>query len=273
MKGDNSLILGDCVDVMSGMDNNIIDLTVTSPPYDDIRQYKGDISNWSADVWKNALLQLFRITKPGGVVVWVVGDKTNKGSESGTSFKQALYAKECGFFLYDTMIYSKYSLPKNAKRYEQSFEFMFIFSKGKIKTFNPIMVPCKKFGASLKNVTARQNGKPDELNEVLGHQKCIKEYKIKRNIWHYHTGRHSTVDKYAHEHPAIFPEGLASDHILSWSNPGETVFDPFAGSGTTGKAAVLLDRRFIGIEANRYYYDIAVKRIGDYTQQDDTGVL
>ncbi len=254
------LYKGDCLDIMDEMIINGIkvDLTVTSPPYDDLRSYNNSLV-WNFDIFKNVAQRLYNITKDGGVVVWVVGDKTKKGSESGTSFKQALYFKEIGFNLHDTMIYESDKPPLNHNRYEQKFEYMFILSKGKPKTFNPIKEECKYFGTSKKARTFRHNGNNLEETHDKGE---VKKYKIKGNVWYYSTGyQKSTKDKIAFEHPAIFPEQLAEDHILSWSNEGDIVLDCFMGSGTTGKMALLNNRKFIGIEKVEEYFNISKERI------------
>ena len=262
------LYLGDCYDVLlNNIQDNLIDLTVTSPPYDNLRHYKSSIASWNFDKFKSIAEQLYRVTKDGGVVVWVVGDATINGSETGTSFRQALYFKEIGFNLYDTMIYQKNSLPMNHRRYEQDFEYMFILSKGKPNTFNPIRVPCKYYGKDSPR-EGQYYSTTDEIKRKMRSGKKrtqIKKDKIKGNIWYYVTGKnHSTMDDIAFGHPAIFPEKLAEDHILSWSNENDIVLDPFMGSGTTGKMAVLNNRKFIGIESVKDYYDIAEKRIYDY---------
>lgn len=235
-----------------------VDLTVTSPPYDDLRSYNGTL-NWNFDIFKKVAQRLYDITKEGGVVVWVVGDKTVKGSESGTSFKQALYFKEIGFNLHDTMIYLSDKPPLNHNRYEQKFEYMFILSKGKPKTFNGIREECKHAGKSTNNRRFRHTG--EELSEAHKKEK-ISKTKLKGNVWYYATGyNQSTTDKIAFKHPAIFPEKLAEDHILSWSNEGDLVLDCFMGSNTTGKMAVKNNRRFVGIEKVEEYFEIACNRI------------
>lgn len=249
---------GDCLEKMKNLDAGSIDLTVTSPPYDKLRTYK-DTCDWSFDVFKPIADELYRATKQGGVVVWVVGDATVKGSETGSSFRQALYFKEIGFNLHDTMIYQSRKPPLTHNRYEQEFEYMFVFSKGKPNTINHIKVPCTYAGQDKKSRTLRQDG--DTLGSRSG-KGVVGDAKIKGNIWYFDTGGgKSSKDKEAFKHPAIFPEQLAHDHIISWSNPGDTVLDPFMGSGTTGKMAVLADRSFIGIEQVKEYYDISKERI------------
>ena len=221
-------------------------------------------------MFKQIAQRLYNITKDGGVVVWVVGDKTIKGSESGTSFKQALYFKEIGFNLHDTMIYHK----KNCfgtcgnppLRYSQVFEYIFVFTKGRINTFNPIRVPCIHAGLKVKNASTRKDRQSDGLPFDHKRKKAIdvKDTKIKENIFSYYTGfNKSSKDKIAFEHSAIFPEDLAKDMIESYSNKYDIVLDCFMGSATTGKMALLNNRKFIGIEKVEKYFEISKQRIED----------
>lgn len=250
----NTIYNEDCLETMKRMPDGFVDLTVTSPPYDDLRTYNG----YSFD-FESIAKELYRITKDGGVVVWVVGDATNNGSESGTSFKQALYFKEVGFNLHDTMIYQKVNyVPLTHNRYEQSFEFMFILSKGKPKTFNPIMIPCKQAGKVEKyGLERRQNHGSKHAMRLYNETefKATKENKIAPNIFAYTLGREKTG------HPAPFPEALANDHITTWSNKNNTVYDCFMGSGTTAKVAKDLGRGYIGSEISKEYCDIAEQRL------------
>jgi len=246
------------LETMSRMPDNFIDLTVTSPPYDNLRTYKG----YSFD-FESVAKELFRVTKKGGVVVWVVGDATVKGSETGTSFRQALYFKEIGFNLHDTMIFDKDSFQKpNHNRYWSCFEYMFIFSKGKIKTHN--MIADRKNSQAGKKVSSKTirnlDGTTSKRNPVV-----ISEHGKRKNIWQYSTGYgKGTTDKFAYMHPAMFPEKLSEDHILSWSNPNDLIYDPFMGSGTTAKMALINGRSFIGSEISEEYCDIANKRIAEF---------
>lgn len=259
----------DCIEMMDLLiaEGKQVDLTVTSPPYDDLRDYENSLV-WNFDVFKQVANRLYDITKKGGVVVWVVGDKTFKGSESGTSFKQALYFKEIGFNLHDTMIYHK----KNCfgtcgnppLRYSQAFEYIFILTKGRIGTFNPIRIPCIHAGEKIKNASTRKDRQSDGLPFDYKRKKDIdvKDTKIKENIFSYHTGfNKSSKDKIAFEHPAIFPELLAQDMIISYSNEGDTILDCFMGANTTGKMALLNNRKFIGIEKVESYFEISKQRI------------
>ena len=249
----NYITNGDCVMLMKTLPDNCIDLTVTSPPYDNLRNYNNE-SNWNFDVFKQVAKELFRITKPGGVVVWVVGDATIKGSETGTSFRQALFFMECGFNLHDTMIWKKTNpIPLTHNRYEQHFEYMLVFSKGSPKTFNPIKIPCATKG----QIRNRKKSNKEEGSAVRNRDEVTitKDKKIKGNVWE------MPVSNTKFNHPAIFPEQLAQDHILSWSNEGDIILDPFAGSGTTCMAAKKIGRDFIGIEKEPDYVAIAEARI------------
>jgi DNA modification methylase len=252
---DLQLLKGDCLDLMPWLvSDESVDLTVTSPPYDSLRAYEG----LPFEKFKKVAEEIYRVTKKGGVVVWVVGDATVKGSETGTSFRQALYFKECGFNLHDTMIYHAGKPPLTHNRYEQKFEYMFVLSKGRPKTFNGLRESSKHAGRT-NSMTFRHDG----MTLAPAHKKgTVSETKLRGNVWTFKVGGgHMTKDKI--NHPAIFPESLANDHLLSWSNPGDTVFDPFLGSGTTGKMAIALKRKFIGIEKEEEYFEIAKKRIGE----------
>ena len=249
----SELYRGDCLEVMKKIPDGSVDLIVTSPPYDNLRTYN-DSLNWNFDIFKNIALELKRVLIKGGVIVWVVGDQTIKGSETGTSFKQALYFKEIGFNLHDTMIYEKLNYaPLSHNRYEQSFEYMFILSLGKPNIFNALKVKCKHKG-KIPNGTfyhkSNQNT-PTKANS----NKSVNDEKIKNNIWSFVCGGKGNG------HPAQFPEKLALDHIKSWSKESDTVLDLFMGSGTTGVACKQLNRKFIGIELDEDYFKIAEDRI------------
>lgn len=250
----------DCLEGMKLISDNFIDLTVTSPPYDNLRSYKGYSFNF-----EKIAKELYRVTKEGGVVVWVVGDATIKGSETGTSFKQALYFKEIGFNLHDTMIYAKDSCPfPETNRYYPCFEYMFVLSKGKPKTVNLIMdKPNKRFGEKKTGTVRQPSGELISVSAVKNNTgRKIKEFGVRRNIWEYQVGKWKvTKDEIAYKHPAIFPEQLAEDHILSWSNEGDLVFDPMAGSGTTLKMAKLHNRNYLGFEISKEYIEIANERL------------
>jgi len=241
--------------MLRNVPHNSVDLTVTSPPYDNLRDYNGNNSSWSEEVWKGVLEKLYVKTKEGGVVVWVVGDATVKGSETGTSFKQALYAMECGFNLHDTMIWDKggFSAVGSLRtRYAPVFEYMFVFSKGKPNTFNPIKDRPNKNAGKNASGTIRQ---PDGSTKPMSKKMVINDYGQRFNIWE------QSPQRQKGGHPAPFPTKLAEDHIKSWSNEGDTVLDCFMGSGTTGVAAKNLNRDFIGIELDEEYFKIAEERI------------
>jgi site-specific DNA-methyltransferase (adenine-specific) len=248
------LILGDCLEKMKDFEAESLDLTITSPPYDNLRDYKGYSFNF-----EGIAKELYRLTKQGGVVVWVVGDQTIDGSETGTSFKQALYFKELGFNLHDTMIYEKNgSAYPEQTRYYQCFEYMFVFSKGNPKTINLIKDRENKWEGSFGKRSQRLADGTLQKKEAI---KC-ERYGVRFNFWRINGGYgYTTKDEYAYEHPAMFPEKLAQDHIMSWSNKSDTILDPMMGSGTVGKMAVIQNRNFIGIEISEEYMNIAKKRI------------
>ncbi len=234
---------------MEEIEDNSIDLTVTSPPYDNLRDYGG----YEFD-FELIARELYRVTKDGGVVVWIVGDATNKGSETGTSFRQALYFKEIGFNLHDTMIYLKNVCPfPEINRYYQGFEYMFIFTKGKLKTSNLIKDRVNKSIGRKVTGTQREKNGTTSKKICLGNE--IKKYGIRYNYWLITDGKRQ---KY---HPAPFPEQLAYDHIISWSNKGDIILDPMFGSGTTLKMAKRLGRRYIGFEISKEYCRIAKARL------------
>ena len=255
--GENfNLLRGDCLTRMKDMVDNSVDLTVTSPPYDNLRSYNGNNSRWGEHIWREVLKELFRVTAKGGVVVWIVQDKCVNGGESGTSFKQALWAIDCGFRLYDTMIWNKPSPQAPTEgRYYDVFEYMIIFSKGKPKTVNLLKDRKNK---SAGNVSSKETRSCREDRRLTGEKRVVAEFSRRFNVWDISRGSNKT------DHPAVFPESLARDHILSWSNQGDTVFDPFMGSNTTGKMALKNNREFIGVELDNDYFDISCERIRGY---------
>ncbi len=247
------------LETMAKMPDNFIDLTVTSPPYDNLRTYKG----YSFD-FEDIAKELFRVTKDGGVVVWVVGDATVDGGESGTSFRQALFFQSIGFLIHDTMIYEKngaaYPANDKSNRYSQVFEYMFVFSKGKPKTYNLIKDRKNRWAGS-KTFGNQSNRKQDGVLDKKGSRETP-EFGYRYNIWKYNNGYgYSTKDEIAFEHPAIFPEKLAYDHIKTWTNENDLVYDCFMGSGTTAKACISANRNWIGSEISKEYCEIIEKRL------------
>ena len=264
--GVNKILCGACQEVLASLKEECVDLTVTSPPYDNIRDYKG--YSFEEEDFRAIVSQLFRVTKKGGVVVWIVGDATMNGSESGTSFRQALGFMEGGFKLHDTMIYEKntssFPARRTGKRYTQIFEYMFVFCKGKIKTGNLICDKPNKWAGWTnwgKNTQRGKDGKLKKTKDI----KPVPEFSPRNNIWRYNVGKgFNSSDKESHSHPAIFPEKLAEDHILSWSNEGDVVLDPFVGSGTTCKMAKKNKRHYIGIDISEEYCNLARSIIEKY---------
>lgn len=252
----------DCVDGMKQLDDECVDCVITSPPYDNLRNYDG-ADEWNFDKFKQVAEQITRVLNDGGVCVWIVGDATINSSETGTSFRQALYFMDCGLNLHDTMIYHK-EIPTwniTSKRYRQHFEYMFVLSKGKCRTFNPIE------DVKVKNMLPRKcmsNRNGERRYEMYVPKK---QYTARGNIWYYPVGNGCTNDKIAYKHPAIFPEQLAQDHIITWTNIGDVILDPFMGSGTTAKMALLNDRNYVGFEVSEKYCKIANERLEEIILQ------
>ena len=248
------LIHGDCLEEMKSIADNSIDMVLTSPPYDDLRDYNNS-SDWNFEVFKSIANEMYRVVSKCACVVWIVNDSTTKGSESGSSFKQALYFKEIGFNLHDTMIWQKISPFQHKNRYIQCFEYMFVFSKGFRKEANLIKDRKNKWAGTQIHGTERQkNGKTKNLSSVQKSKK-VKEFGARYNIWDIPPDKNNKTG-----HPAVFPIQIAQDHIETWTNPGQTVMDPFMGSGTTGIACKNLNRKFIGIEKDDKYFEIAKER-------------
>lgn len=251
---DFKIFNGNCIDVMDSLikEGIKVDLTVTSCPYDDLRKYNNELT-FDENIWKKVISLLYDITNDGGVVVWVINDRIKNGSKTGTSFKQALAFMEAGFNLNDTMIWEKTNpMPQvEQPRYNQSFEYMFVFSKGKPKTFNPIKVPCKCAGQDYDSTCKNMGGENGRTEKHF----IINKNKVKSNVWKFAVANNKTI------HPAVFPLQLAIDHILSWTNEGDTVLDPFVGSGTSGIAAMQLNRNFIGIDIVPEYCELTKQQI------------
>jgi len=251
------LLLGDCLERLKELPDGSVDMVVTSPPYDNLRTYNNTLNDWNEDKWKAIQIELTRVLKVGGVIVWVVGDATIDGSETLTSMRQAIHFKDvCGLNVHDTMIWNKNSFANpSSNRCHQVFEYMFVLSKGKPRVFNEILDRKNKYlgirGAS---------GRDKDGNRKQGTSEVKREYGQRFNIWDISVGGGMSY-KGPCNHPAVFPESLASDHVLSWSNEGDMVLDPFLGSGTTGVACVNTGRKFIGIERDEEYMKIAEARI------------
>lgn len=254
----NKFYVAESVEFMkANMPDNFIDLTITSPPYDDLRKYNGFIFDY-----KSMADELYRVTKNGGVVVWIVGDRVKNGSETLLPYEQAQYFKSIGFYVHDTMIYQKNAMPfPEQTRYIQCFEYMYVFSKGKPLTHNMLKEKTKGYKPSKSSTQRNADGTTTTLKYEQG-----KEFRNRWNVWVYDVGYNKTTkDKIAYKHPAQFPEALAQDHILTWSNENDIVFDPMCGSGTTCKMAYLNNRNFIGIDmSEEYINDICIPRLKKY---------
>ena len=251
----NSIVNGDCLEVLSKIPEESVDMVVTSPPYDNLRSYGG-----YEFAFEEIAKELVKVLRVGRVIVWIVSDATIGGSETGTSFKQALFFKELGMNLHDTMIFRKRNaIPQiYRKRYTNEFEYMFVFSKGKVQIHNHIMVPTLHGGLKLKSTTYKNYSKGDQKRKKLANP--VKETKLKGNIWEYVVGK-KKIDQFAKRHPAPFPVQLAYDHIVSWTDKGELVLDPMCGIGSTCVAAKLAGRRYLGVDVHEEYCCLAEERL------------
>ena len=249
----NKIYNMDCLEGVKLLDGESVDLTVTSPPYDNLRTYNG--FTWD---FENVAKELYRVTKQCGVVVWIVADATIKGSETGTSFRQALYFMDCGFNLHDTMIWEETQSGSvgSLSRYESTFEYMFVLSKGLPRAHNIICDKPNKRAGEMQHGSIRQKDGSTRKTTQYG-KKPVNEFGRRHNVWNVAP----EMSKAKRLHPAPFPEQLASDHIISWSNEGDTILDPFMGSGTTAKTALLNNRNYIGFELSEEYCKIAEERI------------
>lgn len=263
MTRNDILYNGDSEEVLKGLPDECIDLVITSPPYDDLRKYNGIGAMWNRDKFQSIADQLVRVLKPGGVIVWNVYDKTEKGTKSGTSLEQCLYFRDKGLNINDYMIWRKTNpLPVvKQPRYNPCFEFMFVLSKGKPKTFNPIQIPTKSGGKHYKSTAKNMGG--ENGRRMLDYH--VNSYMTDYNVWNMPVAPNKEVyhiDGHEVKHPAVFPLQLPVRHVLTWSNPGDTVLDPFAGSGTTMVASKMHGRPCIGIELDKTYCEIIKQRLG-----------
>ena len=250
------------------MENETVDLAVTSPPYDDMRDYHNN-SAWNYDFFRQVADEMTRVLKPGGVIVWNVNDQTINGGKTGSSFRQALYfMDECGLRLHDTMIYEKtgvaFASGPHSVRYTQKFEFVFVLSKGKPKAIHLIQDKPNKWAGAQSWGTASARKTSGEIQKANSKTKPVREFGVRNNIWRIkNSGGFGQKNKNAYKHPATMPEELARGHIISWSDPGDVVLDPFLGSGTTARVAKAEGRRYIGFEIDREYFALARKMLTD----------
>ncbi|QDP63392.1 MAG: putative modification methylase [Prokaryotic dsDNA virus sp.] len=256
----NEIILGNCIDEINNLDDESVDAFITSPPYDNLRDYNG----YSFPFEDIARVMYQKLAK-GGVIVWVVGDAVLKGSETGSSFRQAIFFQELGLNIHDTMIYEKngssFPARRSGNRYSQVFEYMFVFSKGKPKTANLICDKKNKWSGWTTFGKGTNRDKDGRLVEGKG-RKPTPNFSPRHNVWKYNTGKsYTTKDTFAFAHPAMFPESLAEDHIMTWTNPGDLIVDPFVGAGTTTKMAAINGRNWIGIDISEEYVGIARQRM------------
>lgn len=251
----NKILCGDSSEILKTFDENTVDLIITSPPYDSLRKYNGVGNTWNHEKFKSIANELYRVLKDGGVLVWNVFDKVEKGSRTGTSLKQCLYFQEIGFNINDYMIWRKTNpMPQvRQPRYTSNFEFMFVLSKGSPKTFNPLMRECKCSGLKYDSTCKNMGGENGRTHKTFNVNKEMVDY----SIWDIAVAQNKT------KHPAVFPYEMVYKHVLSWSNEGDLVLDPFIGSGTTALACIDTKRNYVGIEMDESYYGIINTRIGE----------
>jgi DNA modification methylase len=245
---------GDNCSLLKHIPDNSVDMAITSPPYDGLRTYN---SKWVFD-FEMLSKELYRTLKPGGVLVWVVGDSVENGGETLTSMRQAIHFVDvCGFRMHDTMIYQKDGAPfPESNRYLQEFEYMLVLSKGAPRVHN-LLTDKTLYGASATNSSRLKGGSTEKFQYELK-----KPTRTLPNVWYVTSGyMKTTKDKEAFAHPAMFPEKLAERHILTWSNPGDIVIDPFMGSGTTAKMCKIHGRKWWGCDVSQVYCDLARQRL------------
>ena len=256
----NKIILGNCVKVMDQLEDESVDAFITSPPYDELRAYNG-----YSFPFEDIARKMYQKLAKGGVIVWVVGDAVMKGTESGSSFRQAIFFQELGLNIHDTMIYEKngssFPARRTGNRYSQVFEYMFVFSKGKPKTANLICDKPNKWSGYTSFGTSTNRNAKGELVKAKN-RKPTPNFSPRHNVWKYNTGKkYTTNDDFAFKHPAMFPESLAEDHVMTWTQEGDLIVDPFVGAGTTTKMAAINGRRWLGIDISEEYVDIANERM------------
>lgn len=256
----NKIILGNCVEVMDQLEDESVDAFITSPPYDQLRDYNG-----YSFPFEDIARKMYQKLAKGGVIVWVVGDAVLKGSESGSSFRQAIFFQELGLNIHDTMIYEKngasFPARRTGNRYSQVFEYMFVFSKGKPKTANLICDKPNKWSGYTSFGTSTNRNAAGELIKAKN-RKPTPNFSPRHNVWKFNTGKkYTTEDDFAFNHPAMFPESLAEDHVMTWTQEGDLIVDPFVGAGTTTKMAAINNRRWLGIDISEEYVEIANKRM------------
>ena len=250
----------DCLEGMKMIPDGSVDCIVTSPPYDNLRKYGGIGEGWTFEAFQAIAKEIARILTDGGVCVWIVQDGCVNGSETGTSFRQALWFMECGLGLYDTMIWEKPSPQAPTEgRYYDVFEYMFVFCKGKKPSHMNLL--CDHKNKSAGSVSNKETRSCAEGRKTTGEKRVVKEFSRRFNVWQISRENNGSG------HPAVFPYALARDHVVSWSNEGDTILDPFMGSGTTAIACIKEKRHFVGFELNEDYYKMACKRIDDERRQ------
>lgn len=250
------LLTGDACEILPTIRESSVDLTVFSPPYDGLRDYKGKPSFDMAVLGR----EILRVTKEGGVCCMVIQDATKNGAKSLTSFRTACLFADLGWRLFECCIYSRAGVPGAwwTKRFRVDHEYIFIFTRGDglPRRFDKtsLMVESKYAG-----ITAGGTKRTTKGDFVAIKKTVISPLKCRGTIWHY-AASNTERNKTKSEHPATYPDSLARDIISCFSKEGDLVLDPMMGSGTTGIASVNMGRRFLGIEISVQYMEIAKRR-------------
>jgi site-specific DNA-methyltransferase (adenine-specific) len=258
----NQILCTDCVAGMQQLPDCCIPLTVTSPPYDDLRTYGGHTFDFEAVAG-----ELWRITMNGGIVVWVVGEQVKKGTETGTAARQKLHFMDLGFRCSTMiMVTSRVRFPQRG-RYPSVFDYAFVLTKGRPRHFHAICDKKNKYvGEKFRWKLRERDGRIVKREHC--HDKYVGVFGSRMNVWFYHVGyMKTTTDKDAYGHPALMPEKMAEDFIISFSRPGDLILDPFSGAGTTSKMAMLNGRRYLGMEICENYASDSRKRLEKARQE------
>lgn len=257
----NTILHGDSAEVMQSFPDKCIPLTVTSPPYAKMRLYGGHDYTW--ETFKSVATQLVRITMEGGVICWVVRNQIVKERENLQAEKEKLFfADDLGLWPHQTIIGAPKGVPlPQSRRYASNFDYVYVFSKGHPRIVNIIRDRRNsRFGDLKSNRLIRESNGSERL--ACGGEYAIAKWGFRSNLWSYSTGgNHTATDRISAKHPARMGEPLAEDLIISFSKPGDLVFDPFAGAGTSLKMALLNQRQWLGVEIFDEYVELIEKRM------------
>lgn len=250
------LSIADAIEHASTLASDSVDLVLFSPPYDGVRDYRG---NWTLDL--PALgSELLRVVKDGGFAVMVIADGTKNQRKSMTTFRTAVAWEDAGWSLFESVIYSRDGRPGAwwATRFRVDHEHILMFYKGKrprpVTHHDGLRVPSKHAGKKWTGTQRLTDGTLVKTSATVAADKC------RGTIWHYATSN-SEGNRTKAKHPATFPDALARDVILALSAPGDVVYDPMMGSGTSVVIAAQEGRRWLGNDFFAEYVEIAQQRL------------